>query len=401
MYLTFNRRDGDHVAFTSGSDPDTPPAALKSLGKYPDLLQNERIRLHLLHLANVGGIQDPNLRYLLARALYHGSFISQSETIGAFPRDWTKSAELAEQVTQLLWPHPNAKTKQIRSHDEQVLAMKAAEQLGFQYLRGEGVVQNTDTAYTWFMRAKEVDNGLSEEAPLTERSYRAALGLGLISLRGMSGHAKDMDRALSSFRTYEQEYKKRAAKSRNVDFELAKFDILHGDWDRARNRITMPLDPITISNTMSYLYPRVEMPYLLGAVRKHSFLNGKGNSCGDAVEKFKEAADRGDWNDPVYHRGTAAYARNDIPTALLSFAIAADAGVWEGQYNAADLLDQSTFPISPRQECAVPGSTPPDGQSCASVLVPCSTPQWHGDNDKERTSQVARMRRPAAFENTH
>ena len=349
LYHTLNIRDTGTMIFASSSDPDMPSAALKALEKYPSLLQREHTRRHLLNLVNAGQVHDARLLYILSRALYHGSFFGPSETIGEFPRDWIKSAQLAEQVAQLMWPKTGSKRKEL-SPDDRKLAMKAAEQLGMQYLLGEGVAQNVDIAYQWFMRAKEVDKGLPRHLVGSDFSFRASLGLGLIALHGVSGNAQNTELALEHFNAHKLWKEGQKKKSPFLDFELAKLDLQKGDMDSAREQLIQPLDSINLFGSWTYLYPRVENPYVHGAVRLDSFLKEKGNTCEDVVEKFKEAAERGDWADPIYHRGSAAYSRNDIPSALLSFAIAADAGVWEGQVNSAYLLEASTYFISPRQE---------------------------------------------------
>ena len=319
-------------------DKDLPLSALNTLKRYPTLLREEPVRHHLLEMANAGQIHDAGLLYSIARALYHGSFVSQSETIGAFPRNLTKSAQFAEQITRRLWPRAGTEKKQSLNHDEQVIVIKAAEQLGMQYLRGEGVAQNPRAAHELFTRIKEME----KEDAVSFHTTRASHGLALISIYGAGGYPPDKELALKHLKEYDTPGERAFSFAPRLDLEIANLYLKEGDFDSARNRMAHKLESISILDMKTYGYPRVERPYIQGVVRKDSFMNDKGNLCDDVVEAFQEAAERGDWEDPIYHRGTAAYARNDIPRALLAFAIAADTGMWEGQVNSAYLLDQST-----------------------------------------------------------
>lgn len=58
-----------------------------------------------------------------------------------------------------------------------------------------------------------------------------------------------------------------------------------------------------------------------------------------SIGSFQSIAHRGDWIDPIYHRGEAAWERGDVATALRAWSIAAEAGMEEAQENMAYLLD--------------------------------------------------------------
>ena len=277
LYYNLLERDANTL-YVVASDEDLPGSTLDTLKRYRTLLHQQHVRHHLLEMANARQIHDTGLLYLIARALYHGSFVSQSETIGAFPRNLTKSAQLAEQIARRLWPDPSTEKKQALSDKEQNIAIRAALQLGMQYLRGEGVAQNIKAAHEWFTRVKEMNKETN-----SFQSARASHGLALISIHGVGGYPADKELALKHLKELDTSGEPVFSFAPRLDLELASLYLKEGDYDQARNRMAHTLEVISMLDMKTFVYPRVERPYIQGVVRKDSFMNDKGNFCNDVV----------------------------------------------------------------------------------------------------------------------
>ncbi|WFC95920.1 ERAD-associated protein [Malassezia brasiliensis] len=293
----------------------------KILEEHPRLVYDAEFRHELLQILEADPSEDLEQYLFLALALYHGSMVYQSESIAAVPRDFARSAELARLVVHHYWPVDlaQAPSKTLNEHDLSVVA-EAAELLGMQYLRGEGVTKDEHRAALWFERSR--------------RAY-GEYGLGLLDLYGLAGHVRDPDAAQTHFanRTFI------TSAYPSARLEVAKYGLARGNFTLAREGLDTPL--LSFGDHWYAVYPRVEQPYIEGLVAAEDLRHGNA-TCGVATRKFKEAAERGDWADPIYHRGTAAYARNDIPTALLAFALAAEQGMSSAQENVAYLLESRT-----------------------------------------------------------
>lgn len=290
----------------------------KILEEQPRLLYDAEFRHELLRVLDADPSEDLEQYLFLALALYHGSMLSQSETIAAVPRDFVRSAELAQRVVHHYWPVDlaQAPSKTLNEHDLSVVG-EAAELLGMQYLRGEGVVKDEYRAALSFERS---------------RNDYGEYGLGFLDLYGLAGHVRDPDAAQSHFanRSFI------TSPYPSARLEVAKYGLAHGNFTMAHEGLDTPL--LSFDDHWYAVYPRVEQPYMEGLVAAADLRVGNA-TCTLATRKLKEAAERGDWIDPIYHRGTAAYARNDIPTALLAFALAAEQGMAPAQENVAYLLE--------------------------------------------------------------
>ena len=64
--------------------------------------------------------------------------------------------------------------------------------------------------------------------------------------------------------------------------------------------------------------------------------------CRATASAFQAFVHRGDWADPIYHRGEAAFDRGDLSTAMHAWSMAAVAGMEEAQDNMAQIFDQFT-----------------------------------------------------------
>lgn len=293
----------------------------KILEEQPRLVYDPEFRYELLQVLDADPSEDLEQYLFLALALYHGSMISQSETIAAVPRDFARSAELAQRVVHHYWPVDlaQAPSKTLNEHDLGVVA-EAAELLGMQYLRGEGVPKDEHRAALWFERSR--------------RAY-GEYGLGLLDLYGLAGHVRDPDAAQTHFANRSFITSPYPA----ARLEVAKYGLARGNLTLAHEGLDTPL--LSFGDHWYAVYPRVEQPYIEGLVAAEDLRRGNA-TCKLATRKLKEAAERGDWADPIYHRGTAAYARDDIPTALLAFALAAEQGMPSAQENVAYLLESRT-----------------------------------------------------------
>lgn len=323
VYLHRNRKSGVFIRSSRHY------LVSRILRRNPRLLYDQNARLDMLRLLDEGQIRDLGQLMFLALALYHGSMLSQSETIAAIPRDPVRSAQVAKQVVHRHWPEDLSQIpkKNNLDEDEESSVKEAAELLGMQYLRGEGVEKDERLAHMWLQRS------LGEDG-----SY----GLGLIALHGLGGFPQDAELALEYF----SGRKGRVPPASQL--ELIKHALTKNNLAMASRE-----DPdvlMRIGETAYMVYPRVEQPYIRGRVCAALLKTGNA-TCEKTVGYFREAAERGDWSDPIFHRGNAAYARGDIPTALLAFAIAAEQGMRFAQENVAFLLDQRASRNSHREKC--------------------------------------------------
>lgn len=332
------------------------PALQRLLRQEPHALQDPA-RLHGVLEAyehQEGAARVPFLAFL-AYAYYRGSVVAASESLGAVQRNYSHALQLASTVASLRWPKPatledpsgpsrrpdgtvqRAYTTNDVDKALVVHTANAALLLGQMHLRGEGTTQDVVQAKVWLTRAALDGNGHAF-ALVAEMAHE-----------GWGGLAN----AAMAAQLYEHRPK----------------DVLAPDMDVARakrqlraHRPAAALDALTTAkNAALYgsayesalLESAFEVRYWSGAVRADWAFAGNRTAahCTLAVPDLRYAADRADWDDPVYARGMAAYARNDLRTALHAWSIAAWQGTEEAQDNLAYMLDPTRaylYPLPPR-----------------------------------------------------
>jgi SEL1 protein len=298
----------------------------------------------------------------LARIYYQGSIYGASESAGQVPRDFIKARELASKVAKMVWPveitnlrmvkgrrvtrNPNDRSGQGGEEDPimkteasvRSLAGSAAALLGRMYLRGEGVPVDYARAWYWFWRGSEVG----------DRDCKYGFGL----MRS-SGMAPDQ---------WVKKDGKVIREGQNIDRKRAiemwddavKSSLSgHAESSVALGKIHLQMGDLTSAGAHFATAVRTGSPfegfYFLGLVNAKVYkqslatLSPPGandNRCQAAVSFFKHAAERGDWESPVFARGVRAWELGDKKRALIYWSMAAERGDEVAQNNVAWILDR-------------------------------------------------------------
>lgn len=273
----------------------------------------------------------------LARAYYYGSILGAGERAGALPRDFTQAFHYALAVAWPVWPRDSGQVdrggptggrgRAPDPCDESVSpaqlgdAAQAAVLLGQMYLRGEGVPRDEERAWVWFARAAEAgfDGGTT--------------GLALMSLHGYAGTPPNKTAAIALLNRTEM-YPEAMVLRTQLGVWSAS-----GPQAALRMGIGLVVQQGTVETSIE---KSLEGEYLLGGLLADGMDPQRPNpgACEEALDLFKSVAERGDWADPIFHRAEAAWDRGDPHTALLGWAIAADAGMKAAQFNLAHVLER-------------------------------------------------------------
>lgn len=338
----------------SGNSPTSP-------GPSDQSRLNDLLEFYSYHAQ--GGSLEFSLR--LARIYYQGSIYGSSESAGRVPRDFAKARELALRVARSVWPadvgqlriqngnrviprgsRPGVMAKEnekdtiieVESHVQQ-FAGRAAALLARMYLRGEGVPIDYHKAWMWYWRGAEMGD--------RDCQY----GWGLMRSRGMApdqwvrksdgqvtrqGENIDMK---SATEMWDQAVKGSLAGHAEASVALGKLSLKRGDQAGAAAHFAAAV--------------RAGSPfegyYLLGLVNAKIYrqslsplapASANEQRCRAAMTFFKVAAERGDWESPVFHRGQRAWEMGDKKRALLYWSMAAERGDETAQNNVAWILDR-------------------------------------------------------------
>ncbi|KAI8097333.1 uncharacterized protein BX664DRAFT_326148 [Halteromyces radiatus] len=256
----------------------------------------EEVLQYLRYLALQKGDIEAQLR--LGEIYYHGS--------RNVPRDFGEALYFFKAVVRRL-PSGKLPDSMVKSEIGKAIG-QAAGYLGKMFMRGEGVSENIEMAYKWFMVGTELQDSASMN------------GLGLIQ---MKGEKKDYEQAIMLF--------KQAANLKNADarVNLAKEYMNHPSTVTESIKL-FELAAETSKHLLAYWYLGQLYEKGIGMDRP---------SCKHAVSYYKAIAERGDWLYPTMDTAYDAYMRGDLDNALLSYMLAAERGYEIAQSNAAYLLD--------------------------------------------------------------
>ena len=192
------------------------------------------------------------------------------------------------------------------------------------HLRGEGVPQDAKIAKVWLTRAA------------TEGDALGMAYLGMMYEHGYGGLKIDTSRAWDLYR---HSYN-------NTSLSLlgmAKQQIKAGHPEHAQPILLNALERIGTPKGLAFTSAKFDALYWnAGLEADYLYKSPDPTRCRQVATKFQALVHRGDWEDPVYHRGEAALDRGDVATALHAWSMAAEAGMAEAQDNVAHILDQFT-----------------------------------------------------------
>ena len=336
---TFQLASGQHFKATFSSSPISYYKALSD--KPPALLLDAHALHELMEQYEFLAQEDPieQIRYVFA--MYFGSIVGYRESLGAVRPNYTEAARHALALATKAWPIPI-----LLSHvDEELVrhgrrgpllryvslpsyqayaAKKAAVLLGVMHLRGEGVPQDAKIAKVWLTRAA------------TEGDALGMAYLGMMYEHGYGGLKIDTSRAWDLYR---HSYN-------NTSLSLlgmAKQQIKAGHPEHAQPILLNALERIGTPKGLAFTSAKFDALYWnAGLEADYLYKAPDPTRCRQVATKFQALVHRGDWEDPVYHRGEAALDRGDVATALHAWSMAAEAGMAEAQDNVAHILDQFT-----------------------------------------------------------
>ena len=336
---TFQLASGQHFKATFSSSPISYYKALSD--KPPALLLDAHALHELMEQYEFLAQEDPieQIRYVFA--MYFGSIVGYRESLGAVRPNYTEAARHALALATKAWPIPI-----LLSHvDEELVrhgrrgpllryvslpsyqayaAKKAAVLLGVMHLRGEGVPQDAKIAKVWLTRAA------------TEGDALGMAYLGMMYEHGYGGLKVDTSRAWDLYR---HSYN-------NTSLSLlgmAKQQIKAGHPEHAQPILLNALERIGTPKGLAFTSAKFDALYWnAGLEADYLYKAPDPTRCRQVATKFQALVHRGDWEDPVYHRGEAALDRGDVATALHAWSMAAEAGMAEAQDNVAHILDQFT-----------------------------------------------------------
>lgn len=316
----------------------------------------------------------------LARIYYTGSIYGVSESAGRVERDYARVRELALRVTRQVWPMevanlqvaPNGKRvgrnaagagslrnkggTAVAAEDltldvdlaVKVLAGASAALLGRMHLRGEGVPIDHHKAWMWFSRGAEVDDrecfygiGLMKLNKVTPQQLAAEAEYQSLVAQGRKSGTPVQPDVTGAIDAWDKAIKAGGAHGHpEAAAALAKLQFKIGDWPTAARHAAQsvawgsPFEGHYVLATINNEIYKRSMASLLSEGGTHDV------RCQASVMHYKHAAERGDWESPLFHRGMRAWELGDHKRALIYWSMAADRGDEAAQNNMAWALDQ-------------------------------------------------------------
>ncbi|KAL4917847.1 hypothetical protein BDW62DRAFT_210955 [Aspergillus aurantiobrunneus] len=223
------------------------------------------------------------------------------------PKNYKKAMRYFKQVTKRYW-NKDGSLNPNHPVGVEKLASKAAGYIGLMYLRGEGVEQNFETAYTWFKL------GLANGDALCQHS------IGLMFLHGY-GVQQDAFRASSYFKSAADQ-----------------------DYPAAETRLgALFLDQGDVSTATKYFelaarWGWMEAFYYLAELSNNGV--GRQRHCGLAASYYKMVAEKAEAIHSSFTEANAAYESGDKERAFIPVLMAAEQGYEHAQANVAFILDE-------------------------------------------------------------
>ncbi|KAL4799033.1 hypothetical protein BDV19DRAFT_355822 [Aspergillus venezuelensis] len=223
------------------------------------------------------------------------------------PRNYKKAMRYFKQVTKRYWNKDGSLNPNHPSGIEK-LASKAAGHIGLMFLRGEGVEQSFETAYTWFKL------GLANGDALCQHS------IGLMYLHGY-GLQQDAFKASSYFKPAADQ-----------------------DYPTSQTRLgALFLDQGDVATATKYFdlaarWGSMEAFYYLAELSNNGV--GRKRHCGLAASYYKMVAEKAEIIHSSFTQANAAYEAGDNDRAFIPMLMAAEQGYEHAQANVAYILDE-------------------------------------------------------------
>ncbi|KAL4937623.1 hypothetical protein BDV06DRAFT_202479 [Aspergillus oleicola] len=223
------------------------------------------------------------------------------------PRNYKRAMRYFKQVTKRYWNKDGSLNPNHPTGIEK-LASKAAGHIGLMFLRGEGVEQNFETAYTWFKL------GLANGDALCQHS------IGLMFLHGY-GLQQDAFKASSYFKPAADQ-----------------------DYPTSQTRLgALFLDQGDVATATKYFelaarWGSMEAFYYLAELANNGV--GRKRHCGLAAAYYKMVAEKAEIIHSSFTEANAAYEAGDNDRAFLPMLMAAEQGYEHAQANVAFILDE-------------------------------------------------------------
>ncbi|KAL4970468.1 ubiquitin ligase complex subunit HRD3 [Aspergillus stella-maris] len=223
------------------------------------------------------------------------------------PRNYKKAMRYFKQVTKRYWNKDGSLNPNHPSGIEK-LASKAAGHIGLMFLRGEGVEQSFETAYTWFKL------GLANGDALCQHS------IGLMYLHGY-GLQQDAFKASSYFKPAADQ-----------------------DFPTSQTRLgALFLDQGDVATATKYFdlaarWGSMEAFYYLAELSNNGV--GRKRHCGLAASYYKMVAEKAEIFHSSFTEANAAYEAGDNDRAFIPMLMAAEQGYEHAQANVAYILDE-------------------------------------------------------------
>ncbi|CAG8579331.1 22927_t:CDS:10 [Dentiscutata erythropus] len=237
------------------------------------------------------------------------------------PQNFKLALQYLKQVTDQYWSPVTSLSEPLSANPKLAHAAgQAAGILGQMYWRGEGVVQNNQTALEWFIR------GAKKARCKNPASYN---GLGLMNLEGLKHYdkvlvEKNHERAMEYFKLAAEEYP-------DAQVNLGLMYLQNNDIKRAFECFT------TAASSAHHL---LAYYYLAEIYSNSKGLASEQKSCPLAAAFYKNVAERGDWLHSPFPDAYIAHSSGNREDALINYLIAAERGYEVGQANVAWLLDK-------------------------------------------------------------
>ncbi|KAL4787471.1 hypothetical protein BJX76DRAFT_345551 [Aspergillus varians] len=242
---------------------------------------------------------DVKATFSLGKMHYEGS--------KSLPKNYKKAMKYFKQVTKRYW-NKDGSLNPNHPVGVEKLASKAAGHIGMMYLRGEGVEQNFETAYTWFKL------GLANGDALCQHQ------IGLMFLHGY-GVQPDAFKASSYFKSAaDQDYP--AAETR-----LGALFLDQGDVATATKYFDL-----------AARWGWMEAFYYLAELANNGV--GRQRHCGLAGSYYKMVAEKAEVIHSSFTEANAAYESGDKERAFIPMLMAAEQGYEHAQANVAFILDE-------------------------------------------------------------
>ncbi|KAG0260867.1 ERAD-associated protein [Mortierella polycephala] len=302
--------DSNGGTYGAGASGSGAPSSNALASDIKDFIQYHQ------YIAEGDSLKARAAQYLLGVLFYTGN--AKTTTI---PRDYQKAGKYLRRVADAFFNAKMTTEKAIleareQRRDEADDAGVAAALLGKMYWRGEGYAADELQALNWFKKGALLGNPV------------ALNGLGTMYAKGTAGLSVDFTRATQYFKM---------AADQNYPDAQVNMGLIYVQDPKHYSKALHYFEEASKSQNFQAIYRLGEMYYYGLGVPKH---------CERAAGYFKYVAERGDWDEPLFHDAHQAYQAGDIEYAAVGYLQAAERGFEIGQSNFAWIVDRALDAIA-------------------------------------------------------